>query len=313
MDQPITFSVQAAPTGADEWGAFARRCERSGFASLTVADHPGTGPAPIVALAAAAAVTDTIRLGTYVVNAGAWEPLALASEIATLDVVSDGRAVLGVGAGHTPAEWTMAGRDYPSAALRVERMVELIEVTRRLLDEESVTFHGHHIRTNAARLAAPLAVQSPIPLLVGGNGSRVLHYAAQHADVVALSGLGRTLADGYRHEVEWATDRIEERLTLVHLAADAVGRSPDLEVLVQRLEITDDASGVAQELAEQLGGVTGDDLLAAPYVLFGTVEEIVAELHSHQRRWGISRFVVRAAAIDAAEEILARLREDPDY
>ena len=313
MDQPITLSVQAAPTRADAWGAFAQRCERSGFASLTVADHPGTGPAPMVALAAAATATSAIRLGTYVVNAGVWGPLALASEIATLDVVSGGRAILGVGAGHTPAEWTMTGRDYPSAAFRVERMVELIEVTRRLLDGESVTFHGHHLRTEAARLAAPRSVQEPIPLLVGGNGGRVLHYAAQHADVVALSGLGRTLPDGHRHEVEWATDRIEERVALVHLAADAVGRAPQLEALVQRLEITDDAAGAAHDLAGQLDGVTGDDLLAAPYVLFGTVQEIVAELRSHQRRWGFDRFVVRAGAIDAAEAIVARLRESPDY
>jgi alkanesulfonate monooxygenase SsuD/methylene tetrahydromethanopterin reductase-like flavin-dependent oxidoreductase (luciferase family) len=65
-------------------------------------------------LAAAAAATSRIRLGTYVVNAGAREPLHLASEVATLDVVSGGRAVFGAGAGHTPAEWTMFGRPYPS-------------------------------------------------------------------------------------------------------------------------------------------------------------------------------------------------------
>lgn len=310
MDEPITLSVQAAPTGPAEWAVLAKRCERAGFAGLTVADHPGTGPAPFVSLAAAATVTSRIRLGSYVANAGVWEPLALASEVATLDVVSAGRAVLGVGAGHTPAEWTMRGHDYPPAILRVERMVELIEVTRRLLAGETVTFHGHHIRTEAARLTEPEATQQPIPLLVGGNGRRVLHYAAQHADIVGLSGLGRTLPDGYRHEVDWATDRVDERIALVQLAADAVGRSPVLEALVQRLEVTDDAAGAATELADQLHGVTAEDLLAAPYVLFGTVDEIVAELSSHQRRWGISRFVVRAAALDAAEQVLARLRED---
>ena len=310
MDEPIRFSLQAAPTRPAEWVILAKRCERAGFAGLTVADHPGTGPAPFVSLAAAAAVTSKIRLGSYVANAGFWEPLALASEVATLDVISAGRAVLGVGAGHTPAEWTMRGLDYPPAAQRVERMIELIEVTRRLIAGEAVTFHGHHIRTEVARLSEPVTVQETIPLLVGGNGRRVLHYAAQHADVVALSGLGRTLPDGYRHEVEWATDRVEERIALVHLAADAVGRSPALEALVQRLEITDDASGAATELAEQLQGVTAEDLLAAPYVLFGTVDEIVAELHSHQRRWGISRFVVRAAALDAAERVIARLHQD---
>lgn len=308
MESPIAVNVQAAPRDAAAWTALAQRCERAGVGSLLVADHPGSGPAPFVALAAAASVTNDLNLGTYVVNAGAWEPLALASAVATLDVVSGGRAVLGVGAGHTPAEWTMRGLPYPSPTRRVGRMVELIEVTRRLLNGETVTFRGDHVQTDHAYLEEPRPVQEPIPLVVGGNGSRVLHYAAQHADVVGLSGLGRTLPDGHRHEVDWATDRIDERVELVHIAAEAVGRAPELEALVQRLEITDDALGAATELAEQLHGVTADDLLAAPYVLFGTVDELVAELRAHQRRWGISRFVVRAGAMDDAEKLIAGLR-----
>jgi probable F420-dependent oxidoreductase len=307
MLEPITLSVQAAPTEAAAWVRFAQRCEAAGFTSLLVADHPGSGPAPFVALAAAATATSEIRLGTYVVNAGTWEPLALASQVATLDVVSAGRAVLGVGAGHTPAEWTMSGRPYPSAVARVERMVELIEVTRRLLAGETVSFAGHHIRAVGAHLEAPRPVQSPVPLVVGGNGTRVLHYAAQRADVVGLSGLGRTLPDGHRHEVDWATDRIDERIELVQVAAEAAGRAPQLEVLVQRLEITDDAEGAAASLASQLGNVSTADLLSAPYVLMGTVDEIVEELRRHQRRWGINRYVVRAPMIDDAEAILAAL------
>jgi probable F420-dependent oxidoreductase len=309
MDPRLTLNVQAAPRDAAAWTALAQRCERAGVGALLVADHPGSAPAPFVALAAAATATNDLALGTYVVNAGAWEPLALASEVATLDVVSGGRAILGVGAGHTPAEWLMRGLDYPSSTARVGRMVELIEVTRRLLEGEAVTFRGDHVRTDRAHLEVPRPTQERVPLLVGGNGSRVLHYAAQHADVVALSGLGRTLPDGHRHEVDWATDRIDERVELVHIAAEAVGRSPELEALVQRLEITDDAYGAAAQLAEQLHQVTADDLLAAPYVLFGTVDELVAELRAHQRRWGISRFVVRAGALDDAETLLARLRE----
>ncbi len=310
MASPITLSIQAAPTGAAEWPVFARRCEAAGIDTLTVADHPGSGPAPFVALAAAASATSTLRLGSYVVNAGAWEPLALASEIATLDVVSAGRAVLGVGAGHTPAEWTMTGRSYPSAAARVARMVELLEVTRRLLAGEEVTFRGEHLTTQAARLESPRPVQEPLPVLVGGNGRRVLHYAANHADIVALSGLGRTLPDGHRHEVEWSLERIEERLELVHVAAEAAGRAPRLEALVQRVEVTDDAEAAAARLAASLNGVTVDDLLAAPYVLLGTVPEIAQELRNHRRRFGIDRFVLRADAFDAAVAVLEHLDAD---
>src|SRR5882724_8802882 len=100
----VTFSVAAQPAGAAEWLDLARRAESLGLDSLYVPDHPGTCASPFVALAAAAAVTTRLRLGSYVSNAGVREPILLASDVATLDVVSGGRAVLGLGAGHTPAE-----------------------------------------------------------------------------------------------------------------------------------------------------------------------------------------------------------------
>lgn len=76
---------------------------------------------PFVALAAAAAVTERIRLGTCVLNAGVWEPIPLATAVATVDLISQGRAVLGVGAGHTPQEWTARGVPFPGARDRVAR------------------------------------------------------------------------------------------------------------------------------------------------------------------------------------------------
>jgi len=111
----VRVSVQASPRDRASWLGLARDVEAAGFHALYAADHPGSTASPFVALAAAAAVTERIQLGTCVVNAGVWEPLALASEAATLDVVSGGRAVLGVGAGHTPREWTATGRRFPTA------------------------------------------------------------------------------------------------------------------------------------------------------------------------------------------------------
>lgn len=196
MASPVTVSVQADPTEVESWTNLARWCEQTGFGALLVADHPGTGSSPFVALAAAAGVTQELRLGSYVANAGTWEPLSLAAEIATLDVVSGGRALLGVGAGHTPAEWTMTGRRYPSGAERVTRLIEVVEVAGRLLGGESVTFHGEHVRVEEALLKVPRPVQTPVPLVIGGNGARLLEFAAREADIVAFSGLGRTFLTG---------------------------------------------------------------------------------------------------------------------
>lgn len=307
MVSAFGFSVQSAPIDATSWVELARRCERDGFDALLAADHPGSASAPFVALAAAATATSRVRLGTYVVNAGAREPLDLAAEAATLDVVSGGRALLGVGAGHTPAEWSMYGRDYPPPGERVRRLEEVVEVTRRLLDGETVTFDGSHVRAVEARLAAPEPVQRPIPLLIGGNGASVLRYAAAHADVVAFSGLGRTLEDGHRHEVRWSPADIDGRVELARDAADQAGRAPRFEALVQHLEVTDDAEGVAARLTERVPSATAADILGAPYVLIGTVPEIVKEIRGHRERWGFDRYVVGADAIDAASEIMAAL------
>jgi len=307
MPGGFSLCLQARPEDAAGWAELAVRAERAGFAALYVADHPGSGVAPYVALASAATATERIELGSYVANAGVWEPLLLANEVATLDLVSGGRALLGLGAGHTPAEWTMQGREHPSAGARVGRMIEVAEVTRRLLAGETVTFSGDHLRLDDARLASPRPVADDIPLLIGGNGTRVLYYAAQHADIIGLSGLGRTLPDGHRHEVDWAPARIDERIGLVHDVAATAGRTPTLDALVQWLELTDDAEAAAARLAERLGGVTVADLLAAPYVLIGTVDEVAAELERHHARFGITRFTVRATAIDAAEAVLGAL------
>lgn len=308
MTGGISVSVQAAPSDAASWIALAQRVETLGFAGMLVADHPGSGPAPFVALAAAAAVTRRITLGTYVANAGAWEPLALASEVATLDVVSGGRAILGIGAGHTPAEWLMRGLPYPTPGGRVDRMVELIDATRRLLAGQQVDLDGAHVALAAAKLDEPTPVQRPIPLLVGGSGQRVLTYAAEHADIVGLAGLGRTLEDGHRHEVRWRDAQIDDTIQRVHAAARAAGRSPALEALVQHVEVTDDADAAAAVFAEEVPGLEPADLLGAPFVWIGTVDQIADRLRGHRKRWGITRYVIRPPAIDAAVDVLARLR-----
>jgi probable F420-dependent oxidoreductase len=282
----------------------ATKVERLGFDGLYVSDHPGSGPAPFVALAAAAAVTERIQLGTCVLNAGVWDPLPLASAVATLDVVSGGRAVLGVGAGHTPQEWTMVGQPYPTPGARVDRMIELINASQALLRGTPVSHRGTIFTLASAVLADPRPVRDPIPLMVGGNGTRVLQFAAQHADVVGVTGTGRTLADGHRHEVDWSPAGLRRIVEIVRSAVDAAGSGPQLEALVQHVEVTDDASAAAARLTAHVPGASVDDLLSAPFVWIGTVEEIRRRIAEHRTTLGLERYVVRAPAITQVCSIL---------
>lgn len=299
----MRVSVQASPRGRSSWLRLARDVEAAGFHALYAGDHPGSTASPFVALAAAAAVTDRIRLGTCVVNAGLWEPVTLASEAVTLDVVSDGRTILGVGAGHTPHEWAAVGRDLPPAGPRVGRMIEVVEATMALLAGGSVSRRGRHVQLADATMAEPRPLQDRIPLLVGGNGPRVLRFAAGHADVVGITGLGRTLADGHRHEVDWREATVRRMVGAV-LSAGATGRTPEIEALVQVVEITDDAARVADRLSEHIPGASAEDLLAAPFAWIGTIDEIAAKLRRCEEDLAISRYVVRAPSLPDACRIL---------
>ncbi|MBB2943205.1 putative F420-dependent oxidoreductase [Actinoplanes lutulentus] len=282
------FSLQAQPTDASSWLALARRAEELGFGSLLAADHPGSSAAPFVALAAAAAVTSRLRLGSNVTNTGVREAAHIATDAATLDVVSGGRAIVGLGAGHTPAEWQAIGRERPDVRGRVDRCLEVARAVRELLD---------------GGLASPRPVQERVPMTIGTANSRLLHWAGGHADIVGLSGLGRTLEDGHRHEARWRTAQIDHQVERV--VAGAAGRSSPfaVEALVQIVEVTDDAEKAAAPHAELLGMPVAE-LLDAPFVMIGTVGEIRGALQRHEKRWGITRYVIREPGMEAVAALI---------
>jgi probable F420-dependent oxidoreductase len=303
----IRVSLQGQMKNMQQWLSLATKADDLGFDTLYVADHPGTTPAPFVALSAAAVVTDRIRLGTCVLNAGRWEPFTLASEIATLDVLSNGRSVLGIGAGHSPAEWSMVGLEIPLPADRVARMVEFVEAVRPLLSGDQVTTQGAFITLSDALLNEPRPIQKPIPLMIGGNGSRLLKFAAENADIVGVSGLNKTLADGHSHEVDWRPDTLNRTFDRISSIATARERNPSTEALVQHIHFTEDSEAVATELAKLIPGAAPEDLLTSPFTWIGTPAKIVQQLRDFEQRWGLSRYVIREDVLGQATEIIRLL------
>jgi probable F420-dependent oxidoreductase len=291
----------------------ARKAEDAGFDTFYVADHPGETASPFAALAAAAGVTSTLKLGTYVLNVGIRDPLSIASDAATVDLISNGRVVLGLGAGHTPAEWAMTGRDYPAPAVRVGRLEETVDVVTRLLAGEVVTHHGARIHVDDAYLLTPRPVQEKIPLLIGGNGERVVRLGGRVADIVSLTGTGPTLADGHRHQVDWTDAAITERVSIVRAAApasvDSESAKPVLDALVQHLAITRDRVAAAEQVVPHVPGASAADVLGSPYVLLGTLDELATEIAQHYERWGFTSYVVRPSVFDAAVALIDRLRD----
>jgi alkanesulfonate monooxygenase SsuD/methylene tetrahydromethanopterin reductase-like flavin-dependent oxidoreductase (luciferase family) len=218
------------------------------------------------------------------------------------------RVVLGVGAGHTPREWSDIGRERPGPRQRAARAAEFAEVVAALLRGQAVTRDDGQLSLHEARLEN-LPASGGVRLAVGGGHPVILRAAARHADVVALSGLGRTLPDGHQHEVRWSPGDLERQLRIVREEARRAGRSPVLEALVQVVEVTDDRETVLEDLAPQIPGALAADLARAPFLLIGTHEEMAAQLLRQAGELGITSYVVREPAVPSLERVLSLIRQ----
>lgn len=294
------FGFQSSGSDVAEVIRSASAAESAGFDIFQVGDHVGTEPTPFVSLAAAAAATSTIRIGTLVLNNDLRHPVTVAQEVATLDHASGGRVELGLGAGHSFPEYAVLGLAFDPPVVRKARLAEAVEILRPLLGGHKVDHMGNHYQVADAETLRP--IQASLPLLVGVNGRASLAHAARHADTVALTMLGRTLEDGHHHELRWEADRLDA--TIRHLREAAGDRWAQLELhaLVQAVTVTDTRSRLAEDLSEELA-IPKPDLLATPFLCFGTHEEMAHHLLACRARWGISYFTVRD--IDAFAPVMA--------
>jgi probable F420-dependent oxidoreductase len=303
----IAVSVQAEPTDLPSWLALARRLESAGFRGLVMGDHPGSGASPWPALGCAAAVTQALKLGTYVVQAGVREPVQVAADAATLDLLAPGRVRLGIGAGHTPREWEATGRRRPAPRERAARLAGFVDAVAGLLRGDTVTQENSLLTLRGARLDG-LPVGGTVEIAVGGGHPEILRAAARRADVVALSGLGRTLPDGHHHEARWSAGDLRRQLQLVRDEARRAGTAPIVEALVQAVTVTEDRASSITQLSERIAGASAEDAARTPFLLIGTYEQMAAQLLAQAEQLGITSYVVREAAVPHLERVLALIR-----
>jgi alkanesulfonate monooxygenase SsuD/methylene tetrahydromethanopterin reductase-like flavin-dependent oxidoreductase (luciferase family) len=210
----------------------------------------------------------------------------------------------GIGAGHSFTEYAAAGLRFDPPAVRKQRLAESVEILRSLLDGSKTTFHGRHYTVEDATILRPK--QEHVPILVGVNGKAPLAHAARHADIVAPTMLGRTLADGQSHEVRWEAARLDETVGWIRQAAASAGRRSTLHALVQAVVVTSDRESVAEDIATRYG-MALSDVLTTPFLCLGTHQEISDHLVACRQRWGIEYYTVRA--IDEFEPVITSLRE----
>ncbi|MFI0453847.1 TIGR03621 family F420-dependent LLM class oxidoreductase [Actinomadura sp. 6N118] len=298
--RPFRFGVVGESIRtAGELATTARSAEELGYTTLTLRDHFVTEPfgdqlAPLVALAAAAGATRTLRLGTLVLANDYRHPVMLAKEAATLDHVSGGRFELGIGAGWLREEYEQAGMPFDAAGVRVERLEESLQILRSLLGGEKTSFAGEHYRVRG--LTVFPVPPRPTPILVGAGSKRMLGLAGRYADTVGI--LPRALPEGAISDElsERMPDTIARKADWVREAAS--GRDVELSMLVSPVFGPDPRKIAARQAVLRGWGASAAELvLDMPSQFVGPVEHIAEQMVARRERFGFSYYLVGDAAM----------------
>jgi probable F420-dependent oxidoreductase len=292
--------------------AAARRAEELGYATVSMPDHFMPQLAVWPTLAAVAQVAPTVRLGTFVIAADFRHPAVLAKDVATVDVLSDGRVELGIGAGWARDEYGAAGIPFAPPGVRIDRLAETVAIVKGLWGPEPFTYSGRHF-TITALDGQPKPVQRPRPpIAIGGGGRRLLALAAREADIVGVSG---SMASGSAADSGPSTlpDEMDRRVAWVREVAGA-DRFAGLELTVRvtATAVLPDGTSPGARLAAAAAagaptGLDGPQTLETPTALVGTVDEICSDLLARRERYGFSYPVLSQGAMEAFAPVVQRL------
>ncbi|MEU8244542.1 TIGR03621 family F420-dependent LLM class oxidoreductase [Actinoplanes missouriensis] len=291
-ERPFRFGVNLVnPSPLAEWSAKCRKAEDLGYDVLTVPDHLGA-PAPFPALVAAAAATERVRLGTYALNTAFHNPVLLARDVAGTDALTGGRLEVGIAAGSIRPGTNSEGVPFPPPGQRVDSLERSVIELRKLLADPAFE-------------PKPTQAGGP-PLLIAGNGDRVLRLAAEHADIVGFTGIFQT-------ENPWPKlanpDELGARIDVVNRLLGDRADTVVFNLLIQQVIVTDDPLATARTWADHpLAHFTPEELLACTSWLIGTTEEIAERLRFLRSRLGISYFVVLEPWMEQFAEVMKILR-----
>ena len=302
--RPFRFAVMAERgRSAEHWREVAQRAEALGYDTLLMPDHITSQLAPVAALAAAAAATTTLRIGSFVFDNDYRNPVMLAREATTLDLLSSGRLEFGLGAGWNTRDYEQLGIPYDAPKIRVDRMEEALGLIKRLWTEESVTHEGTHYRVRDA-VVLPKPTQHPHPpVMIGGGGPRMLRIAAREAQIVAIAP---TLGSNGRPKLETGTlGSVAERIATLR-------RSPrfqelELNVIVFDAQVTDAAQSIVEGLAAQIKSAA-TTIVDTPFFMYGSRASLIEDLLARRERLGISYIALPGGAMRAFAPVVAALR-----
>lgn len=300
---PFRFGVQSsAPMGPQEWSELARTAENLGYDILTMADHLVDHLAIGPALTAAALATTTLKVGSVVHCNDFRHPVMLAKELATIDLLSEGRLEYGLGAGWMRSEYDAMGIAYDRPGVRLDRLEETLAIVPPLLSGARVTHHGEHHQITDVRLD-PAPVQTPPRLFIGGGGRRMLGIAARHADVVGLNfnlNAGQISPD---LGPDGTAARTDEKIAWIRSAVGS--NTPEIQTRVHHTSVHDDE--VAATAGARRLGLDTEAALDSPHVLAGPVTGLIDTILARRERWGVNYLTVNATSMHELAPVVAAL------
>jgi probable F420-dependent oxidoreductase len=296
--KPFTFIVdQEGPLNGRALGEAARKAEALGATTFAIPDHLVDMPSPIPYLATVAAATERLRISAFVHNNDLRHPAVLAKDLATLEVLSDGRLDIALGAGWNEPEYAAIGIRFDPIGTRVGRLTEAVAVIKGCLGDGPFSFSGEHY-TITEYEGYPKPIQKPHPpIFIGGGGRRTLTLAAREANIVGLAPRILTEQRGDPRSITWAAT--EEKLGWVREAAG--DRFDDLEFNVYPSQwpivVTDDLRGEARKVIDRMRERSGyelteDEVIASPHIFIGSIDRFVEKFSELRERLGIGSFLV---------------------
>jgi probable F420-dependent oxidoreductase len=303
MVHPFRFGVQLSSLPGEGFAERLRRIEALGYSSAFWPDHFGPQWEPVAALAAAAAVTTRLRVGSLVYGIDYRHPVVLAKAAATIQLLSGGRHEFGLGAGWMQSDYDQAGMTYDRPSLRIERLDEALTIIRSMWAQPKTSFSGRHYQVKDVPAAVEPAPAAPPKVLVGGGGRKLLAVAGRHADIV---GINPSIPEGrvLPHTIhDLAPERVREKVGWVREAAAAAGRdfgALELQSLIFVTAVTDDPRPVREAVSRQTG-MSVDDVAACAGFLTGPGSEIRDRLEKRREETGLSYVVIQGGDPAALE------------
>ncbi len=287
----------------------AQEAEGLGCQSLFVPDHlVAEGPErqveadylaydPMIEIAVVAEATKTARVGHLVLCNLFRHPMITAQSLTSLDRLSGGRLIAGLGTGWTEREFKMSGIAFPEIGVRLQMLDEALTCLRSLWTQETTTFNGAHYRLSEANLR-PRPLQQPHPpILLGGGGKGLLRLAAKHAAFInIISEAGKPGYIKLANVAKLTDDSFKSKVQFVRDEARRHGRDPQsirISTVIFSAMLTDSPQAtraVAENMAPMFN-TTPEGMLHSPLALIGTPEQCIAELQRRQREWEVSQVI----------------------